>query len=368
VKAFVSSLITGYGGYRDAVVSAAHSLRYEVLRAEDFGARPDSPQQACLAAVRDSDVMVLLLGGRYGVTQASGLSATHEEWREAVREHKPVLVFVESGVEREPQQEQFLDEVQEWVGGRFRESFAEPEELREKVTTALHDFAVGSMVGPADENEMRTRAESALPSSERGIGVRPSLTLAVATGPRRQLLRPTEIEDPGLALRLQQEGVFGPNAPLDPSAATRRKLDGSRLQILQDNAAITVDEDGTITVTQPAISSSDDRSAVISSIVEEDVSIRLARAVRFSGWILDQIDAVQRVTDVVAVAVISNAGYTPWRTRAEVAANPNSTPLPTGSPPGPVAPNPARRRRASLIHEADRLAEDLTALLRRGRR
>jgi hypothetical protein len=369
VKVFISSLITGYQVQRDAVGSAARSLRYEVSRAEDFGARPDTPQQACLSAVRESDVMVLLLGAAYGVPQASGLSATHEEWQEAVREHKPVLAFVERGVEREPAQERFLAEVQEWVGGRFRESFADPDELRDKVTTALHDFSVGAIVGPADEGEMRTRAESALPSSERGFGVRPSLALAVAPGPRRQLLRPTEIEDRSLGLRLQQEGQFGPNATLDPDVATRRHLDGSRLQIVQDDGAITVDEDGTITISQPVTATTRDRgAAMLPSIVEEEVSARLARALRFAGWLLDQIDPMQRVTDVVAVAVIANSGYMPWRTLAEVAANPHSGTMSMASSHEPVAPTPARRRRASLVHEADRIAEDLTALLRRGRR
>jgi hypothetical protein len=215
---------------------------------------------------------------------------------------------------------------------------------------------------------MRTRAESALPSSDRGFGVRPSLALAVAAGPRRQLLRPTEIEDRSLGLRLQQESQFGPNATLDPDVATRRHLDGSRLQIVQDDGAITVDEDGTITISQPATATRDRGAAMLPSIVEEDVSARLARALRFAGWLLDQIDPMQRVTDVVAVAVIANSGYTPWRTLAEVAANPHSGTMSTASSPAPIAPTPARRRRASLIHEADRIAEDLTALLRRGRR
>ena len=52
MKVFISSLISNYRRQREAVASAARSVRCEVLRAEDFGARPDTPQQACLAAVR----------------------------------------------------------------------------------------------------------------------------------------------------------------------------------------------------------------------------------------------------------------------------------------------------------------------------
>ena len=46
--------------------------------AEDFGARPDSPQVACLTGLRQSDIVVLIVGEHYGAVQPSGQSATHE--------------------------------------------------------------------------------------------------------------------------------------------------------------------------------------------------------------------------------------------------------------------------------------------------
>ena len=91
MKVFVSSVIDGYEEYREAAVSAVRTLRHDALRAEDYGASPNSPQQTCLQGVRDADVVVLLLGARYGFKQASGLSATHEEYREAKEQH-PVCV------------------------------------------------------------------------------------------------------------------------------------------------------------------------------------------------------------------------------------------------------------------------------------
>jgi Domain of unknown function (DUF4062) len=94
MKVFVSSVIRGFEPFREAAVEAVRVLGHEPVRAEDFGASPDSPQQACLAGVRASDAVVLLLGARYGARQASGRSATHEEYLEA-RERCPVLVFVQ---------------------------------------------------------------------------------------------------------------------------------------------------------------------------------------------------------------------------------------------------------------------------------
>jgi hypothetical protein len=83
VKVFISSLISGYEPYRTAVMEAVETLGHQVVRAENIPASPGTPQQACLAAVRDSDLVVLLIGERYGYPQLSGLSATHEEYREA---------------------------------------------------------------------------------------------------------------------------------------------------------------------------------------------------------------------------------------------------------------------------------------------
>ncbi len=51
VRVFISSVITGYERYRDAVAAAVESLGHAVVRAEDFGALPGTPQQACLDGV-----------------------------------------------------------------------------------------------------------------------------------------------------------------------------------------------------------------------------------------------------------------------------------------------------------------------------
>lgn len=365
MKLFISSLIGGYGPPRGAVASAARSLRCEVLRAEDFGARPDTPQQACLAAIRSSDVVVLLLGSSYGVVQPSGVSATEEEWREAVREQKPVLVFVEEVDEREPRQQQFIKEVQQWATGRFRDTFASPEELREKVTAELHDLAVAQAAGIADEGEMRNRAEAAFPTLRSGFAGGPSLILVVVVGPRRQVIRPTEIEAASLARLVQQEAMFGENAPLSASAATRASVQGNRLIVGQDHAEVTLQEDGTITVTQPATADRDRSQSPLPSIIEEDVQARLIRALRFSAWLLDHVDPLHRVTDVLVMAVMTDSGYTSWRTQAEATASPSSASMPRGTNHEPVAPSPARRHRSSLMHDAQPIAEDLTALLRR---
>lgn len=62
VKVFISSVIAGFEEHRTAAREAAENLGHTVIVAEDFGASPSSPQQVCLAGVRDADIIVLLLG------------------------------------------------------------------------------------------------------------------------------------------------------------------------------------------------------------------------------------------------------------------------------------------------------------------
>jgi hypothetical protein len=368
MKLFISSLIGGYEDERAAIAHAATVLRWEVLRAEDFGARADTPRQACLEAVRVADVVVLVMGADYGAIQDGGLSATHEEWREAAKAQKPTLVFVESVDDRDEDQRAFVEEVEGWSAGRFRESFSSPDELQDKVTRALSDLRAP---GLADEAEVIRRAMAALPQSTRGtFGGSAKLDIAVAGGPRQQVLRPAEIEDSVLINDLQREAMFSVNATLDPQAATKPSINGDRLQITQDAAEVAIHADGTILISRAAVSSSGvNRTGVITSIVEEEMRERIAGALRFALEVLDRIDPSHRITDVVAAAALRDAGHTPWRTRAEVTASPGSATMPMGSGDnGPVTLSPPMVRRVALVHEADRIAEDLAVLLRRQHR
>jgi hypothetical protein len=71
VKVFISSLISGMEQVRAAAREAVTTLRHEPVMAEDFGAQQDSPQVACLTGLREADVVVLILGERYGAPQQS---------------------------------------------------------------------------------------------------------------------------------------------------------------------------------------------------------------------------------------------------------------------------------------------------------
>jgi len=221
MKVFVSSLIGGYEQYRAAVVEAAEMLGHTVLRAEDLGATSASPQQACLGLVRESDVVVLLIGEHYGAVQPSGLSATHEEYREA-RERRPVLVFVEDPATRDARQAAFLAEVQDWATGHFRRAFSDATSLKAAVVQGLHEHELAVSHGSFDQAECLDRARSLLRSDSRGIGAGPELVVAIAAGPYQQVIRPAGAQRCSVGSRPAARGALRPERGPRPHSGNDR--------------------------------------------------------------------------------------------------------------------------------------------------
>ena len=119
MKVFISSLISGMEDYRAAAREAVETLGYEPIMAENFRAKPQTPQIACLDELRQSGLVLLLLGEDYGAKQKGGLSATHEEYRDA-RNNRPVIAFVRSGVTPASDQAALAPHTTESSGGPIR--------------------------------------------------------------------------------------------------------------------------------------------------------------------------------------------------------------------------------------------------------
>lgn len=285
VKVFISSLIRGQEEYRNAAEEAIAVLGHQAIRAEQFPASAATPQQACLAGVREADVVILILGARYGATQGSGLSATHEEYREA-RERKPVLVFIEAGVEAEPAQRALIDEVEGWATGHFRASFQRVGQLNAAVIRGLHEHELALSAGSVDENEMLLRARALVPE-RRGMGTGGELVVALAGGPHQQVLRPAELDHPGLARDLQREALFGDHSVLDASEGTAVSVRGDALFLEQRSASVLLDQAGSVRILR-SLSTGDRHRAQLSAIIEEDVIESVGEALRFAGWLLDR--------------------------------------------------------------------------------
>jgi hypothetical protein len=141
VKVFISSVKAGLEAERNALPGLIRAIGHEPVRFEDFSAQPTPSREACLQAVADSDVYLLLLGPRYGyVFPETGQSATHDEWVEATRLGKRRLVFKQTGVDFEPPQEEFITMVGDYGTGVFYDGFENAVDLQAKVVQAIRDL------------------------------------------------------------------------------------------------------------------------------------------------------------------------------------------------------------------------------------
>ena len=366
MKVFISSLIIGMEALRAAAKVGVVALGHEPVMAEEFGAVPRSPQVACLDGVRQAAMVVLVLGNRYGGKQASGISATHEEYREA-RTRCPVLAFVQEPVTPEPDQAAFIAEVQAWGNGLYRDDFTDAASLQSKVTRAIHRSELASASNPFDAKELLGRALDAFPSDRhrQSYGT-PELSVVVVGGPAQAVLRPSQMEDPALAERLEQEALYGPTRIFARGSGTTVAVNGSKLTLEQNDLnprSLTVDAQGGVLVRQP-IGDDTDQSFGHSVIVVETIKDRLAAALRFSVWLLDSLDATQRLSHLV-VATRITGGFAVM-TRRERQASPRSIQMSSfGQEDRPaVHLTPAHILRPQLAQGIDQIVEDLTTLLR----
>jgi hypothetical protein len=96
LKAFLSSTFLDLLEERKAVLDALHKKRTSTLAMEYFLASPSTPRETALDHLRDSDVMILVIGFKAGtlLPDGSGSTYTSAEYDEILRLGKEPLVFV----------------------------------------------------------------------------------------------------------------------------------------------------------------------------------------------------------------------------------------------------------------------------------
>ena len=365
MKIFVSSVMNGFEEFREAAFAAIRSLDHEIVRAEDFPASTTSSRVACLQGVREADLVMLILGERYGWSDThSGLSPTHEEFREAVTKGK-VIPFVQTGVTCELAQQAFIEEVENYDTGMHRgKNFVTPEDLRTEVTRALARHQLSAATAPVDVTTMVDAARRLIPDEERGF-VRmtgPIFHLAIAGGPTQTIIRPSEIEDNALVDGIIAD-LSSPAGYFSYRRRTEPRLESGALLIEQENGAIfRIDEAGAMLLSVPI----EQASGHIKPLIEENISAAIEKAFSFADRMLEKFDRTQKLTRIVIAADIGTSGVFGWRTAHEQAASPDSIQVGMNRlASGPVMLNPPDRTRMALRAEHTRLTEDLLALLRR---
>ena len=361
MKVFLSSVVRGLETYRDAASRAAHALRHEIKRAEDFAASAATPQQACLAGVRWADVVILLLGTRYGDRQPSG-TCRQPTRNIAKRENAARCSYLYNRTSISSRSSKYSRaKYKTGLPATLPPTFSTPEEFRDQVTAALRDLELSRAVGPVDESEMLNRARALLPNDRQSLGAR--LILVVAGGPRQQVVRPRDLESQELEEFITREALFGSYRIFDRRRGTRCEIRDEQLAIDQDKNSVLLDQLGTIRLVLSLEPQDDQRVGLAGVAIQEDVEEYLQKALKFAGSLLDHVDALRRISDIVIVAALQ--GALTWRTRAEHQRSPNSYSVRLSTDAAVVQLTPARRHRAALIQDTGTLAEDLTVLLGR---
>lgn len=324
-RVFISSVMDGYGPFRDAAANGIDQAGCEPVRAEDFPAAGHSPRTACLDGVRSADALVLLLGERYGFVGPSGKSVTEEEYEEAKETHKRILVFFEEATTREPKQQAFLDRVQNYVDGHWRKTFRNSDELTALVREAI--TAADLSAAPNLEHRARKRSDSALncrpPESQgivwlatvwttlRGEEVVDPLNLGTVKYQRHIQRLAHECEPPLFSYEQPKQ------AGISTSTLTLEQGNPSGWREARDLATIEIHSDGTLSLAQN-VSGTEGRSRPTDSLFDMYflspmvVRQRLQRAWAFAGAWWRDTDPYHRHEPLLFNLALYDVGSRRW--------------------------------------------------------
>jgi hypothetical protein len=124
---FVCSTFSDLSQEREGVLDAIRRLKLQHDSMEFFGARAEQPIKTCLQEVRASDVLVVIVGHRYGsIVPDLGISYSEAEYAEGLRLKKPCLVYMRDDnvpilprhMERDPEKLKLLERWKEALQSR----------------------------------------------------------------------------------------------------------------------------------------------------------------------------------------------------------------------------------------------------------
>jgi hypothetical protein len=130
--------------FRNAVRTYVHGLSASPVMWEEITPRDEGPQQAYLAGVDRSSIFVLLLGSRYGVTDASGYSPTHQEGNRAAERRIPRLLFTLATVKDSERDGRLNDWLRSLYGELAGASFTSEADLVAQLDARLREMAARS--------------------------------------------------------------------------------------------------------------------------------------------------------------------------------------------------------------------------------
>jgi hypothetical protein len=311
---FISSVQDGYEDVRAGARAGVESIGHRALMAETSGAAAASPQRALLGLVAQADTFLLLIGPRYGQKQASGLSATEEEFEEARRLGKSILVLRQEG-ELDPEQQQFLSRATGgWERGLFYDSFRDATDVGLTVVRALRN---AEDRGKRAELEPVAQARAAeLATAERRDGYQSGGALArVALVPLfdRPLLDAVTLDDETLPDDLASAARAASLVPHRLGIATRISASGVTLEVGERHSGsgltLSVGARGEI-VAEATVAGTDSFGSM--RVVPARVTEATRSAIAFADGVWTRIDPRGDVQEVAVAIAIPDAQHRSW--------------------------------------------------------
>ncbi len=348
-SAFISSVQRGFEDVRQAVYRAIESLGMRALMAEGAGAHTESPQRALLDLVRQADVFLLLVGPRYS-------SPTEDEFNEARRLGKPILVLRQEG-ELEPEQEQFLERVAGgWKGGRLWGTFKDASDAGLEVVRAITNLRSGEQseqLAPAAQGRAAELAGGRSGGGTYGHGSAARVALAPLVAGR--LLDAIALDHPTLADTVADLARSARIVPHSVGINTRVSSEGVAIEAGGQSwgePLIAVGTDGAITC-EFSVEGSDQFGSM--RVDPDRLAVGITAAAQFALAVWERIDPreeVQRVAVAVAIPQAQHKVFGPSTGGSSISMGSFSMPQDV------VAPQPA-----TIVRRADLGGEELTRRL-----
>jgi hypothetical protein len=349
--AFISSIQGGFEDVRAAARAGVESFGWRAVMAETVGAAPASPQRALLDRVAESDVLLLLVGPRYGARHQSGFSATEEEFDEARRRGKPILVLRQK-VALEPEQQEFLERATGgWEGGSFYSTFRGASDVGLAVVrglTNVRDRGTRATLEPAAQERAAVLAADA---RRQGFGHGDSIVRIVLVPLLNQpLLQATTLEDRDLPDELAAAARGAQLVPQSEGITTSVSAAGIRLDIGERSSGriASVGVNGEIVV--EASVAGDDQNFGAMRVVPDRMEQAIRGAIAFAENAWQRMDPRGEVQEVAITLAVPEAQHKSWgRGRGSNSISMGGV---FSLPEVAIAPQPARvLRRPNLARE-----------------
>jgi Domain of unknown function (DUF4062) len=356
-RVFVSSVIEGYGEFRQAARLAIEQAGGEpVMVNEDFPSASISSRNACLDGVDSSDIFLLLIGARGGWRTPSGRLVVEEELDQARSRRLPVLVFLQN-IEQDTDAKRLADTVTDYVDGFFRVRFEDTVELRQKIPPALQSL-IQTWKRPAmNPNRLATHLQQPYKIADQA-----SLRFVLVPEREEEIIDPIRLASKDFEERIfeighsKSVGLFSYQRAKEPPRMCADSLiidqtAGSDWREGLQGVRLTVAESGLIIV-DSNISGRTERSGTdvigVMVIAIEDVEALLNTDFQFANALYQDIDPYKRHHRSFWNAAVTGLGYrtfmrNPQQQRA------STVTLPGGEEPGIAFSEPRLIDRSTLV-------------------